>query len=141
MCYGLRLLFVLLSQAWADPIITLLSTKLLAQQIVDPLNVPGLDADVNFALSQLAPTCNFTDLNYENNDAAAWPSVNHTMRARSLATAVVSPASAFYQNTTTAAAALCALDWWLVHKPQSSNCAFNKALAHNSADLAGDRKT
>jgi hypothetical protein len=128
------LLLVLVSGCWLtaaaptpwanDTVLTTIVGRLIQQQVVPPPGIPDLDAAVAYALSKIVgPPWNrtFSDIDYASNDAAFWPSINHTVRARAIATACVSPGSAYFNSTEMAQSAWYLLDWWLVQDLQSSN--------------------
>jgi hypothetical protein len=100
---------------WADdPVLNLLSLRWLGQQVVPSPAVVSLDASTALALSLLnSSSCVFTDIDYGDHDSAFWPAMNHTVRARTIATAFASPASAFYNSSAARGAGACALGWWL----------------------------
>jgi hypothetical protein len=107
-----------------DTVLVTLATRLAQQQVVPLSSIPALDASVSYALSvAVGPPWNrtFSDIDYGYNNAAFWPSINHTVRTRALVTACVSPGSAYFNSSSILLEAWYLLDWWLVHNPISVN--------------------
>lgn len=97
-----------------DPVLNLLASRWRGQQVVPDLAIASLDASTAQALSLLnSSSCVFTDIIYDDHDSAFWPAMNHTVRARTIATAFISPASAFFNSSAARGAGSCALGWWL----------------------------
>jgi hypothetical protein len=118
---GIFALFSLI--AWAagapapwvnDPVLNLLATRWTAQQVVSNVAIASLDASTAQALALLnSSSCVFSDIDYGNHDSAFWPAMNHTVRARTMAAAFISPASAYFNSSAARGAGACALGWWL----------------------------
>lgn len=111
-------------EPWAgDPVLSVLASRLLSQQVVTAAgDLATLDALVDLSLAELTtPNCTFADLNYTGANPAFWPAVNHTVRARAMATSLVSPGSRHFNSTSVQSAAYCALGWWIAADPYNSN--------------------
>ena len=117
----LALVFALLPSAARsdDDTLAVMRARIVAQAVVQPQFVAVFDAEVAACVALLAPNGSFVDIDYAFQEAAIWPAYNHTKRVEWMASALVTPASQFYNDSALKATALLALDWWLVHGPES----------------------
>lgn len=106
-----------------DTVLSTLADRLYSQQlVVSRADLTNLDGLVKYALGVWVPgNCTFSDIDYSGDNPAFWPAVNHSARARAMATAVISPGSAYHGDASVQAAAYCALSWWLATDPQNPN--------------------
>jgi hypothetical protein len=80
-----------------DPDLATIEARLLASYITTG-NVSGLDADVRSFLPLIAPPGQFTDLNYTTGKPTGWGGYDHCLRFSEMASALFSPASAFFNS-------------------------------------------
>ena len=114
------------SKFTSDPILNELRSRFVSQQILGVastvLEAESLDNDVTFFVSQFnVDNSTFIDIDYASSSAASWPSANHTIRVRLFLSAVLSPLSRFYNDSSVKSIAFSALSWWIKHDPTSSN--------------------
>ena len=103
------LLFVqsasLLRGASADPDMATVEARLLASYVAHS-NVSGIDADIRSFLPLIVPPGQFSDLNYTVGRPTGWGGYDHCLRFAEMATALFTPASAFYNSAALRAALL-----------------------------------
>ena len=80
-----------------DPDLATIEARLRASYITTG-NVSGLDADVRSFLPLIAPPGQFTDLNYTTGKPTGWGGYDHCLRFSEMASALFSPASAFFNS-------------------------------------------
>ena len=93
----------------------------LLNSYITTTNVSGLDADVRGLLPLIAPPGQFSDLNYATGAPTGWGGYDHCLRFSAMASALFSPASAFFNSTALRAALLDAragvFAWFLSAQP------------------------
>jgi hypothetical protein len=81
--------------ASADPDMATVEARLLASYVVIS-NVSGLDADVETFLPLIVPPGQFSDLDYTVGRPTGWGGYDHCLRFAEMASALYTPASAFF---------------------------------------------
>jgi len=106
----------------ADPMQTLLA-QTVALIDCDPASsqIPALDAETADIVATQEPNGQWPDVNYTDNAASAWATAIHLQRVLLLATVARCPASRFHGNTTVAAVAARAAQWWISADPSNPN--------------------
>jgi hypothetical protein len=109
-----------LRRAPVDPDMATIEARLLASYITQS-NVSGMDADVRLFLPLIVPPGQFSDLNYTVGHSTGWGGYDHCIRFAEMASALYTPASAFYNSAALRAALLDAdkgvFSWFLSAQP------------------------
>ena len=104
----------------ADPDLATIEARLLASYVITA-NVTGLDADLRSYLPFIVPPGQFSDLNYTTGEPTGWGGYAHCLRFSAMASALYTPASAFYNSAALRSALLDAragvFAWFLSAQP------------------------
>lgn len=117
-----------LRPAAADPDMATIEARLLASYVAQS-NVSGMDADVKSFVALIIPPGQFSDLDYTVGQPTGWGGYDHCLRFAEMASALFTPASAFYNSAALRAALLDAdkgvFAWFLSAQPHDdANCTF-----------------
>jgi hypothetical protein len=109
-----------LRNAPPDPDMATVEARLLASYVVAS-NVSGVDADIKSFLPLIVPPGQFSDLDYTVGQPTGWGGYDHCLRFAEMASALYTPASAYFDSAALRAALLDAdkgvFAWFLSAQP------------------------
>lgn len=118
---GICLLTVTASAASLSGDVQVIKQRFLLQVWPAVSAVSGVAAAAQQEATALNASCYWPDINYEDQNRAVWPAINHLDRVNTMVQALTAPYSPLFNDTGLQTATVCALNVWLVRQFTNPN--------------------